>query len=73
MQLADAMPHRCSHLVNLDGLPSRRNWPDVADHDRARLLTREVQAWLEHRHGAGDQGAPAPARSTSSPSAAGSG
>ena len=43
MQLADAMPHRCSHLVNLDGLPSRRNWPDVADHDRARLLVAEVR------------------------------
>ncbi len=53
LQLADAMPHRCSHLVNLDGLPSRRNWPDVADHDRARLLTSEVRAWLEHRHVAG--------------------
>jgi pimeloyl-ACP methyl ester carboxylesterase len=49
MQLADAMPHRCSHLVNLDGLPSRRNWPDVADHERARLLTGEVRAWLDHR------------------------
>ena len=53
VQLADAMPHRCSHLVNLDGLPSRRNWPDVADHDRARLLTSEVTAWLEHRRVAG--------------------
>ncbi|MGH9138824.1 MAG: alpha/beta fold hydrolase [Acidimicrobiales bacterium] len=49
MQLADAMPHRCSHLVNLDGLPSRRAWPDVADHERARLVTSEVTAWLEHR------------------------
>ncbi len=49
MQLADAMPHRCSHLVNLDGLPSRRNWPDVADHERARLLVTEVRTWLDHR------------------------
>jgi pimeloyl-ACP methyl ester carboxylesterase len=55
MQLADALPHRCSQLVNLDGLPSRRNWPDVADHDRARLLTSEVHAWLEHRHRAGSK------------------
>src|SRR5205814_10293014 len=23
MQLAEALPHRCTHLVNLDGLPSR--------------------------------------------------
>lgn len=49
MQLADAMPHRCSHLVNLDGLPSRRSWPDVADHERARLMVGEVRGWLDHR------------------------
>jgi pimeloyl-ACP methyl ester carboxylesterase len=52
MQLADAMPHRCSHVVNLDGLPSRRNWPDVADHERARLLVGEVRSWLDHRQAA---------------------
>ena len=49
MQLADAMPHRCSHLVNMDGLPSRRNWPDVAEHDRTKLLSSEVRGWLDHR------------------------
>jgi pimeloyl-ACP methyl ester carboxylesterase len=49
MQLADAMPHRCSHLVNLDGLPSRRSWPDVADHEQAKLMTGEVRGWLDHR------------------------
>jgi pimeloyl-ACP methyl ester carboxylesterase len=49
MQLAEAMPHRCTHLVNLDGLPSRRAWPDVPDHERTRLLASEVRAWLDHR------------------------
>jgi pimeloyl-ACP methyl ester carboxylesterase len=49
MQLADACPHRCSHLVNLDGLPSKRNWPDVADHERRRLLASELRHWLDHR------------------------
>src|SRR4051812_5714238 len=49
MQLAEAMPHRCSHLVNLDGLPSRRAWPDVPDHERTRLLAGELRAWLDHR------------------------
>jgi pimeloyl-ACP methyl ester carboxylesterase len=49
MQLADALPHRCSHLVNLDGLPSRRSWPDVADHERTRLLAAELRGWLDHR------------------------
>jgi pimeloyl-ACP methyl ester carboxylesterase len=49
MQLADALPHRCTHLVNLDGLPSRRSWPDVPDHERTRLLAGELRAWLDHR------------------------
>lgn len=49
MQLAEALPHRCTHLVNLDGLPSRRSWPDVPDHERTRLLAGELRAWLDHR------------------------
>lgn len=49
MQMAEAMPHRCTHLVNLDGLPSRRSWPDVADHERTRLLAGELRSWLDHR------------------------
>jgi pimeloyl-ACP methyl ester carboxylesterase len=49
MQMAEAMPHRCTHLVNLDGLPSRRSWPDVPDHERTRLLAGELRAWLDHR------------------------
>ena len=53
MQLAEALPHRCTHLVNLDGLPSRRSWPDVPDHERTRLLAGEVRAWLDHRASAG--------------------
>jgi pimeloyl-ACP methyl ester carboxylesterase len=52
MQLADAWPNRCTHLVNLDGLPSKRNWPDVADHERTRLLASELRAWLDHRQAA---------------------
>jgi pimeloyl-ACP methyl ester carboxylesterase len=51
-QLADAVPFRCSHLVNLDGLPSRRAWPDVAEYERTRLLAGEVRAWLDHRQAA---------------------
>jgi pimeloyl-ACP methyl ester carboxylesterase len=48
-QLADAQPHRMSHLVNLDGLPSRLPVPDVADHDRTRMLATELRDWLDHR------------------------
>jgi len=54
MQLAEAMPHRITHLANLDGLPSRRPVPDVANHDRTRLLAADLEAWLDHRRRAGD-------------------
>lgn len=49
LQLADALPFRVSHLVNLDGLPSARSMPDVADHLRTRLLNGELAGWLDHR------------------------
>jgi pimeloyl-ACP methyl ester carboxylesterase len=48
-QLAQAAPHRVSHLANLDGLPSKRVRPDVAEHERGRLLASEIEAWLDHR------------------------
>lgn len=49
LELAHAQPHRLSHLINLDGLPSKNNWPDLADHDRTRMLRRELTGWLDHR------------------------
>ncbi|MEX2294348.1 MAG: alpha/beta hydrolase [Acidimicrobiales bacterium] len=49
LQLADALPHRVSHLVNLDGLPSRRSFPDVSDHQRTKLMAQELTNWLDHR------------------------
>jgi pimeloyl-ACP methyl ester carboxylesterase len=49
LQLADAQPHRVSHVVNLDGLPSARSWPDVPEHHRTRMLNGELANWLEHR------------------------
>ena len=49
LQLADACPHRVSHLVNLDGLPSRRTPPDVPDTERTRMLAGELAGWLDHR------------------------
>ena len=47
--LADACPHRVSKLVNIDGLPSRARHPDVAEHERSRLLAKELAGWLDHR------------------------
>ena len=49
MQFADAMPHRVSHIVNLDGLPSKHARPDVSDHERGRLLASDLEGWLDHR------------------------
>jgi pimeloyl-ACP methyl ester carboxylesterase len=49
LQLADSVPHRVSHLVNLDGLPSRRSWPDLPDHQRTKLMAQELAGWLDHR------------------------
>jgi len=51
LHLADACPHRVSHVVNIDGLPSRRAQPDVADHERTRLRAGELAGWLDHRRG----------------------
>ncbi len=49
IQLADAQPYRFSHLVNLDGVPYKRRLPDVAEHERTRMVASEVAGWLDHR------------------------
>jgi pimeloyl-ACP methyl ester carboxylesterase len=49
LQLAESCPHRISKLVLIDGLPSPRIHPDIADHERTRLLAREISGWLDHR------------------------
>jgi pimeloyl-ACP methyl ester carboxylesterase len=49
IQLADAQPFRFSHLVNLDGLPNKRPIPDVAEHERSRMMASDLQGWLDHR------------------------
>lgn len=49
IQLADAQPYRFSHMVNFDGLPSKRHVPDVAEHERTRMVGSEISGWLDHR------------------------
>lgn len=49
LQLGNAVPHRVRTLVNIDGLPSRRNWPDVSDHQRTKLLADDLRGWLDNR------------------------
>lgn len=49
MWLAEIAPQRVSSLVNLDGLPSRNNMPDVAERERIRLQASAMEGWLAHR------------------------
>lgn len=49
IQLADAEPFRFSHLVNLDGLPSKRPMADLAEHERTRMMAGDITGWLDHR------------------------
>jgi pimeloyl-ACP methyl ester carboxylesterase len=58
--LADACPHRVSHLVNLDGFPSRRHHPDVVTHERNRARLEAVRPWLDHRRTYADRPARSP-------------
>ncbi|HMQ28476.1 MAG TPA: alpha/beta fold hydrolase, partial [Acidimicrobiales bacterium] len=55
LDLAHAVPHRASHVINLDGLPSKNNWPDLADHERTKMLRGELEGWLDHRRAAVDK------------------
>ena len=49
MQLTEARPHRVSRFANLDGLPSTWRHPDVAEHERTKLLDTEISSWLDWR------------------------
>lgn len=49
MQLAEACPHRVSHLINIDGLPGKRRMADVPERERTRMMASELASWLEHR------------------------
>ncbi len=55
MYLAEAAPHRVSALVNLDGLPSGNNMPDVSERERTRMQREEMDAWLAHRRTLSDK------------------
>ncbi len=48
-QLADAQPFRFRCLVNMDGIPYKRNLPDIAEHDRTTMLAKDIGGWLDHR------------------------
>ena len=39
LELAEAQPYRFSRMVNLDGIPTGANAPDVSERDRTKLLS----------------------------------
>jgi len=49
LHLAAALPHRVTHVANLDGLPSHRNMADVSERERTRFMAKEIGAWLDYR------------------------
>lgn len=53
MQLTEARPHRVSRFANLDGMPGKWRHPDVADHERTKMLDSELSNWLDWRARAG--------------------
>ncbi|MGA1053451.1 MAG: alpha/beta hydrolase, partial [Ilumatobacteraceae bacterium] len=53
INLADAEPFRLGAVVNIDGMPSKRPTPDVAEHERTKMLVGELTGWLDHRRRTG--------------------
>jgi pimeloyl-ACP methyl ester carboxylesterase len=54
LRLSEALPHRFSKVVNIDGIPSHSPQPDVVDAMQTRLASGELAGWLEHRQRAAD-------------------
>jgi pimeloyl-ACP methyl ester carboxylesterase len=50
VHIIEAMPHRFTRFVAIDGLPFRRPPPDVAERERTLSMHDEVVRWLNHRH-----------------------
>jgi pimeloyl-ACP methyl ester carboxylesterase len=49
LHVIQALPHRFSRYVAIDGLPFRRPPPDVAERERTLMLHEEITSWLDHR------------------------
>ena len=54
-QLIQALPHRFTRFVNIDGVPTPRRHPDVADRERSRMLANEIAEWLDYRRASTDR------------------
>ncbi len=50
IHLVQAVPHRITRFINIDGITSsQKNPPDIADHDRTKMLANDLSHWLDHR------------------------
>jgi pimeloyl-ACP methyl ester carboxylesterase len=49
LQMSEIAPHRISHLVNIDGMPSPHRHLEVVGHERTRMMQEGMQSWLQHR------------------------
>ncbi|MFV1990432.1 MAG: alpha/beta fold hydrolase [Acidimicrobiales bacterium] len=47
LQLAQSLPHRCSHLANLDGLPSNSWNADLTAEEDLEFMATELTSWLD--------------------------
>lgn len=48
-----ALPHRFTHFVAIDGLPFRSPHPDSALHERKSMTADIITGWLDHRKSTG--------------------
>ena len=48
-QLADALPHRISAVINLDGIPNERGFSQKIDRTDIDALNQELSGYLDHR------------------------
>jgi len=47
-----ALPHRFTRFVALDGLPYRSKHPETAMRETKSMTAEKIADWLDHRHGA---------------------
>lgn len=50
-----ALPHRFTRFVSIDGLPFRSPHPDSAMHERKSMTADIITGWLDHQRGAGER------------------
>lgn len=50
-----ALPHRFTRFVSIDGLPFRSPHPDSAMHERKSMTADIITGWLDHQRSAGER------------------